>query len=74
MTICSETTKRDLKNLGLTQSWLVAKINSEGGITVTPAEMSNVLNGVLITSKANRVLEKAVDLIAAEKARRAEEA
>lgn len=44
-----------LKALGKTQNWLIVEMKKHG-VSVLTSEFSNILNGVLTTPKAERVL------------------
>lgn len=44
-----------LKKLGKTQNWLILRMK-ERGVSVLTSEFSNILNGVLTTPKAKKVL------------------
>ena len=61
-----------LVELELSQRWLCSQINSgDKGYHVNPSEMSNALNGVLVTDKANRIVADSYSILTRERERRA---
>lgn len=44
-----------LKKLGKTQNWLILQMKAQG-VSVLTSEFSNILNGVMTTPKAKKVI------------------
>ena len=56
------TIKQDLKRINKNQVWLVFKLR-DVGMRITPSELSNCINGVLVTPKSHRVIREAEKII-----------
>lgn len=54
--------KSRLKTIGKTQGWLITELRKYD-ISVSLSEMSYIVNGIMTTPKARRVLETADEII-----------
>lgn len=57
-----QTTKERLKNSGHSQVWLLGRLRDKG-FRSSPSELSSILNGVIVTSKASTILDASEQIL-----------